>query len=130
MQNDHDDNNDNGHRTPLRWPPRVGRRQWKPRTGMQPSDQPLADAGHDRAGTDASSRDMRDGPRERGPMPKQPNERDESVPKAGVPEVRTKQRKTIQRAFDDVTSGRVDTDLRNQMHGTYGRLRRKPTPSR
>jgi hypothetical protein len=129
------DDNDNGHRTPLRWPPRVGRRQWKPRTGMQPSGQPaVADPGTDQWSRDmrnSGQRDMRSNSQpERGPMAKQPNERDESVEKTGVPEVRTKQRKTIQRAYEDVTSGRVDTDLRGQLHETYGRLRRKPNSSR
>lgn len=143
------DNNDGGHRTPLRWPPRVGRRQWKPRAGGPSHDQPGSSHGDGSHGgahhgpprpadepplrdgsRDAGSRDTSAGVTDRTPEAREPHERDESVDKVGVPEVRTKQRKTIQRAYEDVTSGRVDTEVRGNMHETYGRLRRKPTPPR
>lgn len=127
------DNDDNGHRTPLRWPPRVGRRQWKPRGGQPNEQSGMAHSGNDQRPRDSTDRPVHDtgGPQhERAPIAKQPHERDESVDKVGVPEVRTKLRKTIERAHDDLASGHVDTDLRGHMHETYGRLRRKPNPTR
>lgn len=100
---------DNEHRTPLRWPPRVGRRQLKPRAGAQVGDQP------------SDRQPERDQPS----AAKLPHERDESTTSSDPPSVKSRLRKLIGRAHDDLAAGRVDTDLRGDAPQIIERARRR-----
>ena len=75
----------------LRWPPRPGKRSNTPRDGRSAGTRETLATDEDK------------------PAPRQPTERDQSPDSPTSPP-----RDVIRRAHDDVTSGQVDTDCRNE----------------